>query len=413
MHIEANSLMFILSIIAMFIYQISSFSYATSLLIGGIKNKWLFAFLALINSSLYALVQYIDLPLFLMLLSYLIVFLIEFKLVSKTDFIQVICGASIFVLHLAAFSTPIVIIFSNIYKVPPVELLKGTACDYFIVIIVCIILTFAHELVKKFIDNTSIQRVTVKSKHSILLLASIFLIITVQLYHTNTMIGQTYFPEQIFLSIAISLSAMLLFYLFFIYSINLVDANIYKRYSDKILDEHKKITEKKETLMTKIERDDLTGVFTRGYIMNCLEELCDDKDNSSSFFVLFIDINALKFTNDTYGHNAGDRLIKKIAHALSNAVREDDIIARIGGDEFLVLLTEPQANCCESIVDRINHYIELENKTEEFLVSASIGWVYVDKQIKEQGVSYILSTADENMRKNKARFYNKKEVSRI
>ncbi len=404
---------FIISIIVMFIYQFSALSYASSLLVGGVKNKWIFGALALVNSSLFALVQYLNVPVYVVIIFFLIAFIIEFKLISKTDFIQVFCGASIFVLHLSALTTPIFVIFSNIYKIPPAEIARGTYYDHVIVIIVCVFLTFAHELVKKHIDNTSIQRVTVKSRHSILLLASVSLVVILQISHIKAIFGEDFYPEQILLSITISLASLLIFYLFFLYAINLIDASMYKRYSDKVKGEQKIISEKKETLITKIERDNLTGVFNRGYIMSALEKMCSEESELVNFYVLFIDINALKYTNDTYGHSAGDRLIIKITHSILNTVREHDIVARIGGDEFLVILAEPQVESCEGIVDRITQNIARENETEEFLVSASIGWICVDEQTKKQGVRHILSVADENMRENKALFYNKRGGSTV
>ncbi len=410
MTIEQNTILFAISLITMFFYQYSIFSYSSTILVGGIKNKWLFAFLAIINSLIFALVQYINLPLFLIILAFLIALTIEFKFISKTDFVQVFCGASIFVLHISALATPITVIISNILKISPFELLHETVYDHIVAIIVCIFLSLAHEIVKKYIDNSSIQRVTVKSRHSIILLVSIILIVILQIDHSAAIISDTYYFEQILLSLSVSFASLLIFYLFFLYAINLIDASLYKRYTDKVIGEQKDISQQKKTLLDKIEKDELTGVYNRGYIMSLLEKMCTDESNKDAFYVLFLDINALKYTNDTYGHKAGDRLITKITHAILNTVREHDIVARIGGDEFLVVLPQSQGEDCENIVERIMQYIEHQNKTEEFLVSASIGSIYVDEQARKQGVSYILSTADKNMRKNKALFYkNRKE----
>ncbi len=407
MTIEMQTIVFVISLLAMYIYQFSIFSYATSLLIGGLKNKWLFAGLALLNTLVFGYVQYIQLDLYLILITFLIALIIEFKLISKTDFVQVFCGAAIFVLHIFAFITPIIIIFSNIVNIAPDKLIQDTIYDHIAVIIVAVILSIAHEVVKKYIDNTSIQRITVKSKHSIILLGSIILIVILQIDHAATMMTEVFYPEQIVLSVAISLASLFTFYLFFLYSISLIDASLYKRYSDQAIGEQQKISKQKENLLTKIERDELTGVYNRGYIMDELEQMCTD--DTDSFYVLFIDINALKYTNDTYGHKAGDRLIIKITQAILNTVREDDLVARIGGDEFLVIMPKALKEDCQNIIDRTMQCIEQQNATEEFLVSASIGSVYVNEQIKQQGVSYILSAADENMRKNKALFYQKKE----
>ncbi len=410
MNMELNNAWVLASLVMMFIYQFSTFSYSSKLLIGGTKNNLVFAGLALLNTAMFAFVQHIQLDFHLIIIAYMIILTIEFKLISKTDLVQVFCGAAIFVLHISACLTPLIIIISSIVNIAPAKLIEDTVYDHIAVIIICIVLSCAHEIVKKYIDNTSIQRVTVKSKHSIILLCSIVLIVTLQIDHSATMMSEVFYSEQIILSIAISLASLLTFYLFFLYAINLIDASRYKRYSDKVIGEQKTILKQKETLITKIERDDLTGVFNRRYIMGELERMCEE---DSLFYVLFIDINALKHTNDTYGHKAGDRLILKITHAIITTVRENDLVARIGGDEFLVVMPNVQDEGCDKVIERIMQCIEQQNETDEILISASIGSIYVNEEVKKQGVSHILSVADENMRENKALFYQKRKSGTV
>ncbi len=248
MNVELNSTLFLASLVAMFIYQFSIFSYSSKILIGGTKNKWVYMGLALLNTALFTFSLYVQLDLYLIIVAFMIVLIIEFKLISKTDFVQVFCGASIFVLHISALITPCIIIASSMVNIAPEEIFGNTVYGYIIVIITCVSLSLAHELVKKHIDNTSIQRVTVKSKHSIILLGSIVLIVILQINHIATMMSENFYPEQIILSLAISLASLLTFYLFFLYAINLIDASRYKRYSDKVIGEQQTISKQKEAL---------------------------------------------------------------------------------------------------------------------------------------------------------------------
>ncbi len=407
MNMELNNILFLASLVTMFIYQFSTFSYSSKLLVGGVNNNWIFTGFALINTILFSFVQNMQLDLYLIVIVFMLVLTIEFKLISKTDFVQVFCGAAIFVLHISALITPSIIIVSSIVDIAPAKLIRDSIYDHVIVMITCVGLSLAHELVKKYIDNTSIQRVTVKSKHSIILLSSIVLIVILQIVHSWTMMTEVFYSEQIILSLAISLTSLLTFYLFFLYAINLVDASLYKRYSDQVIGEQKTISKQKETLISKIERDDLTGVYNRRYIMDELERMCEEE--KGSFYVLFIDINALKYTNDIHGHKAGDRLIIKITHAILTNIRENDIVARIGGDEFLVVMPDVHGEDCNQAIERITQCVERQNETDEILISASIGSTYVNEEVKKQGVSHILSIADENMRENKALFYKSRE----
>ncbi len=409
MYVDLYTITFVLSLVAMFGYQFSAFSYTSSLLVGGSKNKWHFVFFSVINTSLFTVSQLYDTPVHLLLLIFLFALTVEFKMISKTDYVQVFCGASIFVLHMFALITPLIIIAAHITQTSPVVLINSTVYDNIVVIIACVVLSLAHEVVKKYIDNNSIQRVTVKSRHSIILLFSIVIVVALQLNHVITMVSDVLYPAQILLSLTVSFASLLIFYLFFLYSINLIDASLYKRYSDQVISEHEKISKQKEKLIIKIEKDELTGVYNRRFAMSTLEEMCEDSNSGNLFYVLFVDINALKYTNDTFGHKAGDRLIIKIAHAILNTARENDIVARIGGDEILVILTDLSGEDCGSIVERIQQGIEVQNSTEEFLVSASIGSVFVDEEMRKMGASHILSIADENMRKNKELFYKQRK----
>ncbi len=408
MEINLNSILLVISLAFMFSYQYSIFMYASNLLIGGSKNKALFVLLAAINTVLFCVYQLLHAPYYLIIITFFLALNIEFKLTSRANYIQIFCGTSIFVLHISAFITPIIAIFSNAVGVTPEELLRGTNYDYLIVIIACSFLIIAQEVVKKHIDNKSIQRVSTQGKYSVMLLVSVMLVVMFQIAHAFLLINDSLYIEQIVLTGAVSLGSLLVFYLFFLYAIGLINANLYKRYSDKVISEQKDISEKKETLTRKSERDDLTGVYNRRYVMQVLENLCASQD-SEPFYVLFMDINGLKYTNDTLGHSAGDRLITNIATAIMCAIREDDVLARIGGDEFLVVASNILEQNCDTVIERIYDAIAERDKTEEFLVSASIGSVLVDDGMKKMGTSHILSVADENMRINKERFYKERE----
>ena len=80
--------------------------------------------------------------------------------------------------------------------------------------------------------------------------------------------------------------------------------------------------------------DSLTGLPNRSYL---LEKIDETIKTSNGFTICLIDINKFKSTNDTYGHHAGDMLLKHVTKILSDFVREQDTVARIGGDKFVIL----------------------------------------------------------------------------
>lgn len=123
--------------------------------------------------------------------------------------------------------------------------------------------------------------------------------------------------------------------------------------------------------------DSLTGLENRNQLEHNLARLMESaKRNRQSFAVFFLDLDRFKFINDTFGHDAGDCVLKTIANRLTNLTRKSDIVARLGGDEFVLVLTElynleAAASFAESLITVLQEPIQL--KENEFFVSASIG----------------------------------------
>lgn len=84
--------------------------------------------------------------------------------------------------------------------------------------------------------------------------------------------------------------------------------------------------------------DALTGLKNRAYLMQKIEEMISQTDHILKSALIYIDLNDFKLVNDTYGHEAGDTVLKVAGQRLTNVVRDGDIVARIGGDEFVLFL---------------------------------------------------------------------------
>lgn len=82
--------------------------------------------------------------------------------------------------------------------------------------------------------------------------------------------------------------------------------------------------------------DDLTGFYQRGAgLIEIEREVVKSHRTGEPFTLAFVDVDGLKLVNDTYGHRAGDRLIVRVADAIRSLLREYDVVARYGGDEFV------------------------------------------------------------------------------
>ncbi len=412
MNTNSNMLIIIIDIVAFFIYQLSLIFFATKVLSHATNNRLLLVFVSLLNTLLFSVFQYLVIPHFVIFGIYFFVLVAEFKLISKADFVQAGCCSSFFVLHFATFFSISIILTSFVLNVAPVRFITNSSYFRIIILILCAILSIYHLILSRSVNFSSVRKATKKSRYSVILLVSFLLTIVFQFIHSGLIFLEEPLVAHVLLTLTISAAILAAFYLLLIYSINLIEASHFKRNSDKAEKEHDTIYQQKNDLITRIEKDDLTGVFNRRYIFTKLEELCEDKTNASTFYVLFVDVNGLKYTNDNFGHRVGDKLLIKVAQAMLFAVRECDIVARIGGDEFLVILADLQEKDFSDVVSRIVRNIENQNKLESFTISASIGSVLVDEDVRQNGVNHIIAVADEDMRKNKKTFYkNAKKVS--
>lgn len=126
------------------------------------------------------------------------------------------------------------------------------------------------------------------------------------------------------------------------------------------------------------ERDELTKVYNYRYFEEYLEkEFAFAKQYKKQLSLTMLDFDRLKYVNDTYGHQAGNRLIKTISDIIKETIKDKGVLARFGGDEFAVILSETDPNTAFSIAESIR--INIANKSIEFVkgkphqLSASLG----------------------------------------
>ena len=146
-------------------------------------------------------------------------------------------------------------------------------------------------------------------------------------------------------------------------------------------------------------RDELTGLYNRRYMNDSLTRL--DTSRNLPFTIMMIDVNNLKIANDVFGHEKGDQLIIKVAKILKEVFREDDVVSRLGGDEFCILLPNTSLEDAEKIRRRIRH-AEKNHQMEELYISLAIG--YATKTNTNESIDKVFKAADQNMYKNKFKY---------
>lgn len=142
--------------------------------------------------------------------------------------------------------------------------------------------------------------------------------------------------------------------------------------------------------------DHLTSLYNRRFFEEELLRL--DTLRNLPLSVILLDVNGLKLTNDAFGHETGDLLLKKVAEIMKKECRNDDIVARLGGDEFSVILPKTDAVQAKLIMDRITGSADREN-LRSIVISVAAG--YATKASPDQNIDEIMKIAENNMYSNK------------
>ena len=142
--------------------------------------------------------------------------------------------------------------------------------------------------------------------------------------------------------------------------------------------------------------DKLTELFNRRFVEEEIKRL--DTKRQLPISIVMGDLNNLKLINDTFGHTEGDKILKETAELLKRMCRSDDILARWGGDEFVILLPKTSVASSEEVVARIkNECKKLINK--KLPLSLAIG--IATKTEESQNIDKIIAEVESNMYKNK------------
>ncbi len=145
-------------------------------------------------------------------------------------------------------------------------------------------------------------------------------------------------------------------------------------------------------------RDDLTGLYNRRQLMEYLQRQKALADrNTLSFALCYVDLDHFKRVNDRFGHSQGDDVLKAFAEIARRVVREEDFVARMGGEEFVLVLTNATLTDAVRVAERLRRQTQLmviHPNAPDFAVTASVG--IAAYRLKEP-VEQLLSRADAAM----------------
>lgn len=176
------------------------------------------------------------------------------------------------------------------------------------------------------------------------------------------------------------------------------EADLVRPTHDDILAENAALRERVAELEQLVVRDTLTPLFNRRHFMEELERLrVRAERHGTQYGIIYIDVDHLKSTNDRFGHKAGDELLICVADILQSHIRRFDVAARMGGDEFALLLdsldeTEIRAKM-QTLKEKV-HGCELNFGGARVRPKISLGHAMVDSKIE---AADLLALADADM----------------
>ena len=157
--------------------------------------------------------------------------------------------------------------------------------------------------------------------------------------------------------------------------------------------------------------DGLTGLYNRRHATKRLEEeIARARRNNKGLCVAMCDVDHFKAINDEFGHGAGDRVLQQIAASLTEYVRRNDIVARWGGEEFLVIFSEIKLTAARIVAERLRGRLantpQVDDGPEQ--ISVSIGLSMLRPGVTADA---LIEQADQALYRAEARGRNRVEVA--
>ncbi|WP_228135477.1 GGDEF domain-containing protein [Halarcobacter anaerophilus] len=151
----------------------------------------------------------------------------------------------------------------------------------------------------------------------------------------------------------------------------------------KYLEETKPILESRILMDVLRERnlvDGLTGLYNRKYLDEFVDKtMPKELSHNTTYAVMFLDIDYFKMVNDTYGHDAGDAILQRLAKTMKSNITNNEFIVRFGGEEFLIVMRNPTHESAKELASRINSEfgkIVFNFNNESFSKTVSIGYAF-------------------------------------
>lgn len=391
------------------IHNFGIFKYSASINTNTINKYSIYYFCQILNLFLISIFLFFDLKISenIFMILYFLIILIEFRFVFVHDgWLKNLFGVCCFSVNFFSLNVILISLYSIIFKTS----LYAVTHDYktsLILLIITLIFSNIYLLIFLFLFPLKNMDIMMSNRENLKLcvsiLISLFIFLIANTYLFNIKDDFIWIP---FLSLKIGICSVILFLATIQYSYLFSRLQLYVIKAENM---EKELMEE-ELILNNLKNealyDDFTSCFKRDFIYEKIDELLK---GIPYFCIAFIDIDGLKITNDIYGHDEGDFYIKTVADILKKEF-VGKVVARIGGDEFLILLNLTDIYATKKCLSRC--YDKVLNISKEFkkpyLTSISYGAIQItpDNTLSREE---LIKIADEQMYKfKKVRKKNRK-----
>ena len=166
--------------------------------------------------------------------------------------------------------------------------------------------------------------------------------------------------------------------------------------TDQINQKNRLLTRQQEQMEKLANFDTLTGLPNRQFLMKSLAiEIARAKRNQEDVALLFLDLDGFKIVNDSFGHDVGDRLLCQIADVINENLRDGDVVGRIGGDEFVIILSgNPAEPELEDVAQRLVNALSIPQVVEQWKLDAGVSIGIAMAKDCDYNITTLMSNAD-------------------
>ena len=395
----------VLNLLVLISYYYAALCYCSRGLVGFNKSKLRFMAYSCVNGITITATYAMHIPLELIILIIFILFFLEVHLMSKTTIRQSIFGAASFIINIACTHALTLVITLYLVSQDIFSSDLMNYISYIYSIITYAVLALILGIVNKITSIPALRQVAL-SKPNAEHVYTMSILMTIHSCLTIWFLSNTHFETAYLTStIVLSLFMYTTFFCLFFFNVRSVELTQYKRKSDHAKVVLQENAQRQSLAERRLYTDELTGLYNRLFIERQLEEYC--KQSEFDFGVIYCDIAGLKHVNDHYGHKAGDKYIMHAVDILKKSIRPDDYIARVGGDEFIILLHDAHKNNLADIQTRIRQNIGqgTQDSYLNFRIHVNLGYIFVARDQIIKDMDSIIDQADMHMRDDKRRYY--------